>query len=305
MSNDVTTVGPPIGTPVTVDRLKAVSQSANAVKPGAAKQLELQIPTVPHTVKAGDTLTGIAAEYQRFKPAEMDMAAWVQTIQVVNGLGDRDTIVLGQVLKIPMLVPEGEQVLVGPRLPSDFDPAIDIEFTPAVRVKSTPVTPLPTTLKPVTGTNPTTTLPEVLTVVPNPPAPVEKLDFGRQVVETARDSLGVRYVWGGTNLDKGVDCSGLTQKVFSGAGVDLPRTSREQFASVDTRIKREELQPGDLVFFSRSGRVVHVGIYSGVNDKGQQQFISATNSKGVAEYTIDGWTRSTSQKYAGARRVSP
>jgi cell wall-associated NlpC family hydrolase len=303
MSNDVTTVGPPTGTPVTVDRLKAVSQSANAVKPGAAKQLELQIPTVPHTVKAGDTLTGVAAQYQRFKPSEMDMTAWVQTIQVVNGLGDRDTIVLGQALKIPMLVPEGEKVLIGPHPDGAFEPSTDIQFTPTLRGKASVLEPLPTTIKPLNG-NGASTLPEIQIAVPNPPAPVEKIDFGRQVVETARDSLGVRYVWGGTNLDKGVDCSGLTQKVFSGAGVELPRTSWAQFAAVDTRIKREELQPGDLVFFSRSGRVVHVGIYSGVNDKGQQQFISATNSKGVAEYTIDGWTRSTSQKYAGARRVS-
>jgi cell wall-associated NlpC family hydrolase len=300
MSNDVTS----LGTSVSVERLKTINRSASSAKPTAAKKPSFEIPSMTHTVKAGDTLTGIAAEYQRFKPAEMEMTAWVQTIQVVNGLGDRDTIVLGQALKIPMLVPEGEAILIGPRPDSDFDPTIDLEFTPAVRIKPNPVTPLPTTLKPLTGTSPTMTLPDIQTVDPHPFAPVEKLDFGHQVVETARDSLGVRYVWGGTNLAKGVDCSGLTQQVFSGAGVDLPRTSREQYTAVETRIKREELQPGDMVFFSRSGRIVHVGIYSGVNDKDQQQYISATNTKGVAEYTIDGWTRSTGQKYAGARRVS-
>jgi len=88
-----------------------------------------------------------------------------------------------------------------------------------------------------------------------------------EIVDIAVQYLGVPYVWGGSTPD-GFDCSGLTQYVYREAGVSIPRTSRQQFAS-GVRIPEDRLdlmQPGDLVFFGRDGdpgRVHHVGIYCG------------------------------------------
>ncbi len=115
------------------------------------------------------------------------------------------------------------------------------------------------------------------------------------IVETAKRYLGVPYEWGGTN-DSGFDCSGLTMAVYRLNGLDLPRVSYEQFKE-GTYVSKEELRPGDLVFFDtrRLGRVSHVGIYIG-ND----MFIHAprTGQKvKVESLSLDYFVRS----YRGAR----
>jgi len=84
------------------------------------------------------------------------------------------------------------------------------------------------------------------------------------LVAFAKQHMGVRYVWGGTSLTTGVDCSGFTQSVFRHFGVNINRVSRDQINN-GTRITRDQLQPGDLVFFSYhiGGQIAHVGIYIG------------------------------------------
>lgn len=88
------------------------------------------------------------------------------------------------------------------------------------------------------------------------------------VVETARQFIGVPYVWGGTTPN-GFDCSGLCQYVYRLHGISIPRTSRSQAADVYNkghwRNSTADLVPGDLVFFSSGGisSVYHVGIYIG------------------------------------------
>lgn len=84
------------------------------------------------------------------------------------------------------------------------------------------------------------------------------------LVETAQRYVGVPYEWGGVNADAGFDCSGLTMSVYRLNGLELPRTSYDQFKN-GTFVAKEDLQPGDLVFFDtrRLGRVSHVGIYIG------------------------------------------
>lgn len=80
-----------------------------------------------------------------------------------------------------------------------------------------------------------------------------------KLIATAKQYLGVPYVWGGTT-PSGFDCSGFTQYVFRSVGINLPRVSRDQ-QNVGTRISLNEVQPGDLVF--RGNPAYHVGIYIG------------------------------------------
>jgi PIN domain nuclease of toxin-antitoxin system len=88
---------------------------------------------------------------------------------------------------------------------------------------------------------------------------------GEDLVELARKSLGVQYVWGGNDLKNGVDCSGLTQEVFRAYGIELPRVTYDQI-NVGFSVPQNKLRPGDLVFFDTDRKKTgpdHVGIYMG------------------------------------------
>lgn len=114
------------------------------------------------------------------------------------------------------------------------------------------------------------------------------------LIQYAMNFLGTPYVWGGTT-PAGFDCSGFVQYVFSHNGVNLPRTSQEQF-NVGTPVDESQLQPGDLVFFDSGGPgATHVGIYVGNN-----MMIDA-ESQGVVfdDITNSYW----GPKFVGARRV--
>jgi hypothetical protein len=84
------------------------------------------------------------------------------------------------------------------------------------------------------------------------------------LVKTARDFIGVPYLWGGTSYDTGFDCSGLTMTVYQLNGLNLPRHSATQF-DAGNPVDRDNLQKGDLIFFATKGKgkVSHVGIYIG------------------------------------------
>ncbi|MFZ4441368.1 MAG: C40 family peptidase, partial [Syntrophales bacterium] len=84
-----------------------------------------------------------------------------------------------------------------------------------------------------------------------------------ELVRTARSFLDVPYLWGGTSVETGFDCSGLTMTIYQLSGFDLPRTSRDQFAA-GSSVERSSLAKGDLLFFAGAeGKVSHVGIYAG------------------------------------------
>ncbi|MBR5218289.1 MAG: C40 family peptidase [Clostridia bacterium] len=87
---------------------------------------------------------------------------------------------------------------------------------------------------------------------------------GQQVVNIAKSYMGVPYVWAGTS-PSGFDCSGLVQYVYKQMGVSLNRVAADQTAH-GTPVSKENLKPGDIVFFhntSRYTRINHVGIYVG------------------------------------------
>ncbi len=118
---------------------------------------------------------------------------------------------------------------------------------------------------------------------------------GNEVVELAERYLGAPYRSGGTTAN-GVDCSGLTFAVFREVGVKLPRSSDDQ-ARVGDPVPREELAPGDLIFFGSRSNVSHVGIYAG-----DGEFIHAsTRSRSVRFDRLD--TKYFANRYLAARRV--
>jgi len=87
-------------------------------------------------------------------------------------------------------------------------------------------------------------------------------DVRVEICEYAKQFLGNPYVWGGTSLTKGADCSGFVLSIYAKFGVGLPHSSRAQ-ANCGTRIKVSEMKPGDLVFYSNGSRINHVAMYIG------------------------------------------
>lgn len=84
-----------------------------------------------------------------------------------------------------------------------------------------------------------------------------------QLVNYALQFVGNRYVWGGTSLTNGVDCSGFTMRVMEKFGVSLPHYSGSQ-AQMGKKVSSANMQPGDLIFYAgSSGKVNHVAIYIG------------------------------------------
>ena len=138
-------------------------------------------------------------------------------------------------------------------------------------------------------------------VVP-PPLQVSFVDrataTAQDAIDHAMDLIGIRYRRGGSSPESGFDCSGFVNHVFrEGLGLILPRSSREMSKSGEA-ISRDELRPGDLVFFNTMRNAFsHVGIYLGDN-----QFVHAPRSGGRVriEDIRDGyWTK----RFTGARRV--
>jgi cell wall-associated NlpC family hydrolase len=111
------------------------------------------------------------------------------------------------------------------------------------------------------------------------PAQVEPATDGEKVVSIAAKYLGTPYRYGGESPRKGFDCSGLVFYSFEQLGQKVPRTAAAQRKAAE-RVSRDDLEPGDLVFFrSSKGRVDHVGIYAG-----DGRFIHAPNSGSVVSY---------------------
>ena len=120
----------------------------------------------------------------------------------------------------------------------------------------------------------------------------------QQIVDYAAKFLGCKYVYGG-NTPSGFDCSGYVKYVFKHFGVELTRTSANQYAN-SVKIKKSELQVGDLVFFSQtagSSKVGHVGIYVG----GGQFIHAAAPGKGVRYDSLS--SDYYSSHYIGSGRV--
>ncbi|MEN2767410.1 C40 family peptidase [Ornithinibacillus xuwenensis] len=241
-----------------------------------------------HTVTSGDTLYSIAKRYN----------VTVEQLKSANQLTS-NTISLGQVLKIPSKVETVNESLEDntntnatlqtiqrklqilgyyavPTITGSYDNAT----TAAIKDFQADYG-LSITGKTDTATN----------------MAIEHAVVKRELVKDTRNYLGVPYQWGGTS-PSGFDCSGFVYYMFTKHGVNMERNTSSGLYTQGKAIATNNLQPGDLVFYSinASGSITHVGFYIGDN-----QWISATNSKGIAIYTMDNpyW----SKYYVGAKRV--
>lgn len=157
----------------------------------------------------------------------------------------------------------------------------------------------------ISKTNPFEIVPaagmELLDDIDNSEAAIMAADM----IEFAKKYLGTRYVRGGKSPKRGFDCSGFTSYVFSQFGYKLGASSGDQY-SVGSKISREEVCKGDLLFFtgrnSRSGRVGHVGIAIDNNPvTGEITFIHAAISGGIRIDRIS--APYYASRYIGACRV--
>jgi cell wall-associated NlpC family hydrolase len=159
----------------------------------------------------------------------------------------------------------------------------------------------PTTTSPTTTTTPSTTDPTTSTTTsttstdPTDQPPTRGLVTAPahpQAATIAMQYLGIPYLWGGASPTTGFDCSGLVMYVYAQLGIVLPHFAAAQFG-FGVPVPRDQLQPGDLVFFDNLN---HVGISLGGNE-----FVDAPHTGDVVKIgTITGWYE---QNYVGARRI--
>jgi len=121
----------------------------------------------------------------------------------------------------------------------------------------------------------------------------------QDAIDQAMDLLGIRYRRGGSSPESGFDCSGFVSHVFrEGLGLMLPRSSKEMSRS-GHEVDRDELRPGDLVFFNTMRHAFsHVGIYLGDN-----QFVHAPRTGGrvrIEDLRQGYWMK----RFNGARRIN-
>jgi cell wall-associated NlpC family hydrolase len=128
----------------------------------------------------------------------------------------------------------------------------------------------------------------------------ESAMLASQMVSFSKQYIGTPYVYGGTNLTSGVDCSGFTMSIYKAFGVTINRTSRDQYLQ-GTAVAFDELQPGDLVFFNTGGnsQISHVGMYIGDN-----KYIHSTDGGSVSGVMISDITSNYARStYVGAKRI--
>ena len=135
--------------------------------------------------------------------------------------------------------------------------------------------------------------------IETPTEPPGYFERARELTAHALALIGVHYKWGGDTPEQGLDCSGLVTHVFEEvAGVELPRTS-QSMSKVGEKVDKDELQPGDLVFFNtRRSPYSHVGIYIG-----DERFVHAPRRGSLVRVSnLEG--RYWKKHFNGGRRVA-
>jgi peptidoglycan DL-endopeptidase LytF len=239
---------------------------------------------VQYTVVAGDSLYAIA---NRFSVS-------VDQITQANQLNST-TISIGQILLIPKQVTNTEPtptVVPGVEFAQKKLQTLGYYSVPTMTGNyDTSTTQAIKNFQSDYGISVTGTLNEATSIA------IDHAVVKKALVSDSVNYSGVPYLWGGTT-PSGFDCSGFVYYMFNQHGVNMARNTSGGLYSMGAPIARASLQPGDLVFFAVNtpGVISHVGFYMGDN-----QFISATTSKGIAAVSMDNtyWAK----YYVGAKRV--
>jgi len=238
-----------------------------------------------HTIKKGDTLYAIAHRNH----------TTIQTLRKINHIKKSEKLTIGKVIKVPSASKKKHKHIVRK---SKKHAHISVKSHKKHTEKR-----LARTLKHIKSHRHTTA---------KKPVKFALSDFlsrhhtyssvkGKKLIELAKRKLGQRYVWGASGQRNTFDCSGLTTYVCKKNGIKLPRRAIEQ-SKVGKYVSRNNLKPGDLIFFDTSkhhrGYVNHVGIYIGNN-----KFIHASSAKKKVIITS---LKKTfySKRYKIARRVA-
>lgn len=253
-----------------------------------------------HTVQKGDTLYSLARRY----------GTTVETLMKLNNLRTPD-LRIGQVLRLPTPAGSPPPAVPPPAPPSSPAPSpqqashtvqkgdtlyslarkysVALQELMAANNLATPdllvgqVLRIPVAITQVNPAAPPPAGTAVSVQVAEPlPSPSLAFEADHPLVQSALRFLGTPYRYG-ANSDVSVDCSAFVQRVFSEVGIDLPRTSREQWAALPG--VQGELRLGDLVFFSFGGKQIdHVGIFLGrgvfahANSYGSRVVIESLNA---------------------------
>ena len=164
-------------------------------------------------------------------------------------------------------------------------PETEAPYTEAPETEA-PYTEAPETEAPETEA-PYTEVPETeapYTEAPETEAPASDSSVGQEIANYAVQFVGNPYVYGGTSLTNGTDCSGFTQSVMANFGIYIARTAADQ-AYGGTSVSISDIQPGDLLFYSDGSGISHVALYIG----GGQIVHAATESQGIiiSSYNYD------------------
>ena len=210
----------------------------------AEAKVETKAKEEVYTVVAGDNLSQIAKQHK---------TTVTQLLQLNPDIPDQDFIQIGQKIKITGVV-------------------VEVPAKQKETVKKAPVAEQPKQeVQKDTESQPKEEVQQ---------APVTSTASAESVIAAGEKYLGKPYLYGAsTSRSDAFDCSSFTVRAFKeGAGITLPRTSREQ-ANVGTNVSLDSLQKGDLVFFDNdfNGTIDHVGIYAG-----NGQMINAASSKGIS-----------------------
>ena len=115
---------------------------------------------------------------------------------------------------------------------------------------------------------------------------------GNTLADTAQQYLGTPYVWGGESASEGgMDCSGFVYNALKDAGYNIGRTTAQGYRGYGTSVSKNEMQPGDLVFYGKGNNASHIGIYLGngqmIHSSGNESNTKANPGKGVSITNVD------------------
>lgn len=115
---------------------------------------------------------------------------------------------------------------------------------------------------------------------------------GDGIADAAQKYLGTPYVWGGeSSSEGGMDCSGFVYNALKDAGYNIGRTTAQGYRKLGSAVSKNDMRPGDLIFYGKGGNASHIGIYLGngqmIHSSGSNKNTKANPGKGVSIANVD------------------